>query len=224
MAKTPNAEQHKKVAKALRKTLESRPLDVRVSHWWHKKGDYLADQFQLIKDSPERVSKWQILGASTGMLREVDQAYDVDDAFVEALLEEVWSDETAFDLAKEICVCNLVHHKKLHTRLQEFAAIYMNNPQARPVAPHRPREYWYRDMLIVEGIDFAKQVGLKPTRNETSSTPCGISLVSEALSKAWPAPPSYNSIHKIWKSRKEFSADLEWLDCQISHLLGHEPQ
>lgn len=218
----PDAENRKKAAKQIKKIVRSRPESTRLQEWWDQYGHPLTRAFQRLRDpADEPVSVWDIIRQETNWLEVIGNTFDVDERFADHLVASAAEDPTAFDLASEICSTNVLYDGPLPDSLRFFAHKVLAGDSIRPTARGRPAQNWYRDLLIIEGVEGAVRLGFPASMN-TASDPnrhCGVTLVQNALGQVWSAPLSIETIDKIWKSKGGLAADRDAIE-----RAGHSAQ
>jgi hypothetical protein len=214
-------ERRRNLWKKLRKLQGELPLDWKVS-WW--KREYRADLVQQLRDIETGnlpIGMWHLIGAIPGAVEPDEPGYRIDERFAEWLVEATSEDVDAHNLACELVAANLKADLVIPASLRSFGADVLVGITSKPKKPQgRPQTNWYRDFVIVDAIERARLMGIKPTRNETTDPEiyCGVSLVHEAVAEVWVDEISYERVRQIWTERKKFEASVARLQLAIGNL------
>lgn len=197
-----------RLERAMRKKLDGMSPGERTAAWWQWEGRRLTKALQSQGD--RFPSFLEVMAYETGDLKKnEDGFFEVSVEFVEYLTRASREWPTAFDLAKRICVRNLAS-ARLQPSLQPLAALMLSGDFSKPRAGHgRASKNWYRNLLIVRGVNSMSVYRINPTRNDASEQTSGCDLVVEAFNKAKRRDaPTYPTVRKVWDQREELLKDI----------------
>jgi hypothetical protein len=186
--------------------------DERIAAWWSIEGRVFVAALKQRKD--EVPSYLEALAVVTGDLKFEYAGYaNVTPKFIDALERSCRQSAAYYSLAERICVANL-SLGKLQPELQPLAALIMSGhwPKPRP-GKGLGSKTWHRDLLLVRGISSTVKYGIRPMRNDVSSTVSGCDLVIAAYDRAKRNDrPTYSVIKKIWNRSAEIRRQLDTLE------------
>jgi hypothetical protein len=167
--------------------------------------DRVRRHFALWQDALARKSRWERLrdyAQWNGVVHSTVSPSVVESINLEELVCSACDgDVDAHNKAIGLAHVYLLSSAEIPIILGAYVADCLENPSRMPVSRGRPpRDTYERDMVTAEAVFYAKECGLRATRNRASEQPSACSLVAEELA-AFGVHMTEATVEKIWRPR-----------------------